>query len=182
MAAWHSLIGLAGVSLLLGRAAAALAPPRRRRWVAAAVFALAWMPIGSLPLAGYARGVTGDLSVTTLVWLVVGLLGAAGSSEKRAWSGVVALAAVCLYTTSLGWGSLDLYRLGYQPVALLALLAFVAATAWFRQHYVVLLCVVAAVAGHALELMESSNLWDYVVDPWVAVAAIYDFRPFRRNS
>ena len=77
---------------------------------------------------------------------------------------------------ALGLGSFDPYRLGFVPSGLLAALFVVAVLAWLRQFYVLLLCILVAVSSHALELMESPNLWDYLVDPWVVVASIYDLR------
>ena len=174
------MIGLFGVTLLLVRSGFALGAGRRGFWFAAVTLALALLPLGGLPLAGYVRGITGDLSVTTLVLLTIGLfggfLGSVEPRERRALSVLVVLGALFLYPMALGLGSFDPYRLGFVPSGLLGALFVVAVLAWLRQFYVLLLCILVAVSSHALELMESPNLWDYLVDPWVVVASIYDLR------
>ena len=178
------MIGLFGVTLLLVRAGFALGTGRRGVWFAAVALALALAPLGGLSLAGYVRGVTGDLSMTTLVLLTTGLvggfLGGVEPKERRALSVLVVLGALFLYPMALGLGSFDPYRLGFVPSGLLAALFVVAVAAWLRQFYVLLLCLLVAVSSHTLELMESPNLWDYLVDPWLVVASIYDlfFRYF----
>ena len=186
MASWtignRAVIGLFGVTLLLVRAGFALGTGRRGVWFAAVALGLALAPLGGLPLAGYVRGVTGDLSVTTLVLLAVGFLGGVEPKERRALSVFVVLGALFLYPMALGLGSFDPYRLGFVPSGLLAALFVVAVLAWLRQFHVLLLCILVAVSSHALELMESWNLWDYLVDPWLVAASIYDLRSLRRNS
>ena len=186
MASWtignRAVIGLFGVTLLLVRAGFALGTGRRGVWFAAVALGLALAPLGGLPLAGYVRGVTGDLSVTTLVLLSVGFLGGVEPKERRALSVLVVLGALFLYPMALGLGSFDPYRLGFVPSGLLAALFVVAVLAWLRQFHVLLLCILVAVSSHALELMESWNLWDYLVDPWLVAASIYDLRSLRRNS
>ena len=184
MASAQSLIGLFGIALLLARLAAAAARrdgERRRRVLAGITFVLAWVPLGALSLAGYVRGVTGDLSVTTIVLLVVSLVGRASTADRKAVSAVVA-GALFLYPMALGVSGLDPYRLGYGPNVLLLVVLIGAAAAWLRERYLLLACLVLAVAAHALDLMESSNLWDYLLDPWVALVSIYDLRRVRRKA
>src|SRR5450759_5536994 len=78
-----------------------------------AVFVLALIPFGTIPIAAYVRGATGDLSITTLVLLWCALL--------RPWCGWVTveakhrlalliltvLAALALYPMPLGVGAYD---------------------------------------------------------------------------
>jgi len=186
MASSESVIGLFGVTLLLVRAGFALGRGRRGLVFAAVAFALAWVPLGGLPLVGYVRGITGDLSVPTLVLLTLGLAGRFVSGvepqERHALSVLVVLGALFLYPMALGLGSFDPYRLGFAPSGLLVALFAVAVVAWFRQSYVLLTAILVAVSSHALVLMESPNLWDYLLDPWLVVASIYDLRSLCRKS
>ena len=186
MASSESVIGLFGVTLLLVRAGSALGTGRRGIGFAALALALALVPLGGLPLVGYVRGITGDLSVTTLVLLTIGLCGGFLSSvepqERRALSMLVVLGALFLYPMALGWGSFDPYRLGFEPSGLLAALFVVAVVAWLRQFYVLLVAILVAVSSHALALTESLNLWDYLFDPWLVMASIYDLRSLWRKS
>jgi hypothetical protein len=80
---------------------------------------------------------------------------------------------------ALGLGAFDPYRLGFAPHGLLVVLLALAAVAWVCESYLLLACLAAAVGGHALGVLESTNLWDYLLDPWVALASIYDLRSFR---
>lgn len=176
------LIGLAGVTLVFARAGYAFGTGWRRPLFAALAAGIAVVPWGGLPIAGYLRGVTGDLSVTTLVLLSMGFAGGLERRERLALSLFVITAALFLYPMALGLGPFDPYRLGFSPRGLLVALFGVALFASLREHYVLLLCVAGAVLAHALGLFESSNLWDYLVDPWVLVAAIYDLRSVRRIS
>src|SRR5512145_2678562 len=73
-------------------------------------FVLALIPLGSLPLAGYVRGATGDLSITTqlLLWSalltpwLVNIRIEAGA--RRSLLLLVAAAALFLYPLALGMG------------------------------------------------------------------------------
>jgi hypothetical protein len=139
-----------------------------------AAFLVALVPLGSLPAAGYLRGIVGDLSVTTVVLLVRGLLRpVVGGEEDDARSRLalqvlVAAFGLVLYPASLGLGPLDPYRLGYGSpwllggllaLALAAILGRVTAVAW---------CLALGVLAWTLGAYESRNVWDYVVDPLVA--------------
>src|SRR5512147_3221754 len=73
------LFGLAAsavavAAVLLALPGAARLHRARPAIAVAAALAVAWVPIGGLPVAGYLRGVVGDLSVTTAVLLLLRLL------------------------------------------------------------------------------------------------------------
>ncbi len=134
--------------------------------------------IGELSAAAYVRGVTGDLSMTTLV-----LAGAACVAQftRRTviepqdlcvlfW--LVAAAAAFLYPFALGWTRFDPYALGYGSIEFVTALLLVTLAAWhFRRNAVVLVVVVAALA-YFIGAYESRNLWDYLIDPLVALYAL----------
>jgi hypothetical protein len=180
---YTDLTGLASIAsataatVLLLPVIAKLAKPRLALLLAA-VFVLMLIPFGGMPLAAYVRGMTGDLSITTLMLLWCALL--------RPWRGcvmvepkhrfvllaLVALAAFVLYPMALGAGAYDPYRLGYgnpQFIVVLLLLAFVA---WFRKYSLVALCISLAILAWAIGWYESGNLWDYLLDPFVAIYAM----------
>ncbi len=125
------------------------------------------------------RGLTGDVSVLSTALLLFALVemiwGARliQARERRVLWRVVAVAGLVFYPLALGWGQYDPYVWGYahpyMPVLLLALagLAFTVgfyATAW------VLVLVVLAWGVHVLD---SVNLWDYALDPFVVGYALY---------
>ncbi len=154
---------------------------RRVEWVAAACFVLLWLPAGAaqLPLLAYVRGVSSDLSVTlvALAGLVVArrLPGfpAVSRREKAGLNWVIAAAAVALYPLSLGWGSWDFYRTGWGSFGLLAALLAVALFSWERGLRLLPLLIALSLLAWSVGLMESENLWDYLLDPWLALAAFF---------
>lgn len=140
--------------------------------LALVIFVVLVLPFGGLSGIEFVRGVSGDLSITTLL-LLVALSGGGMLSvgQKYRVLFLVAVGAVVLYPFALGVGTTDTYRWGFGNVWFLAGLLLVALLAWMRQ------CRVAA-AGIALVVLmwsvgwyESNNLWDYLLDPWVAIYA-----------
>jgi hypothetical protein len=134
--------------------------------------------IGDLSAAAYVRGVTGDLSMTTLVLAgaacVAQLTGRAAIEprELRALFWLVVAAAALLYPFALGWTPFDPYALGYGSYGFVTALLLVTLAAWhFRRNVVALVIVVAALA-YFIGAYESRNLWDYLIDPLAALYAL----------
>jgi hypothetical protein len=170
------LNGLAGAAV--GIAAGVVAVGRtvglRRSHLAllagvAAVAAL--VPVGPLPLAGYLRGVVGDLSFTTLVLLLSGVLrhvrgeDSIDARSTLALKCLVAVGGLFLYPLSLGLGPWDPYRLGYGDPCFLAVLLAVALTTLFFDLPLATLCLALGVLAWGVGAYESRNLWDYLLDP-----------------
>ncbi|MGH9390315.1 MAG: hypothetical protein ACRD1Z_11925, partial [Vicinamibacteria bacterium] len=67
---------------------------------------------------------------------------------------------------------------------LLLVLAPVALFAWFRGRFLVVLSIVLALAAFRFDILESRNLWDYLLDPWLTVGMLYwvGFTIFARFS
>ena len=150
--------------------------PRHRLWLAVALGLCAQIPI---PVAGLSfavalRGLWGDPSVTTLGLLVLGLAGRPPAAFTHGWRAPTAIAAFSLlfYPLALGAGDFDPWRLGFQPAPLLAVLALPALWLWRRGQplwfWLLLIDFIAFAAG----LLESSNLWDYLIDPLLALASM----------
>ena len=140
--------------------------------LAAVVAAL--VPFGGLPAAGYVRGIVGDLSVTTVLLLLRGLLrpvlgwAAIDERSRLALQILVAAGGLVLYPLALGLGPFDPYRLGYANPWFLAGLLALAVAAGLRRLALVTWCLALAVLAWAVGVYESRNLWDYLVDPLVA--------------
>ena len=167
--------GAAAVSLLPGIARLSRL---RLAVLQGAVFVLMLMPFGELPLAAYLRGATGDLSITTLVLTWCALLrpgyacGSNDASNRRGLLTLVTLVALPLYPLSLGLSAFDPYRLGYGDPQFVAALLLVALAAWIRKHHLIATCISLATLAWTTGWYESGNLWDYLLDPWVAIYAL----------
>jgi len=144
--------------------------------------ALAWIPVAGLPLLAYQRGWIGDLSVTTTLLLALSLgrryalefrVGAwVSGAERQSLLMLAAACAVVFYPMALGLTAFDPYRLGYgEPVMLIAVAAM-AAVCWARRRMAVAAVLAVGTCGYSLGLLESTNLWDYLIDPFLCLYAI----------
>lgn len=187
-------IGLATQAVTVGTTCALLLRPGAARPAATPLWraALPWcaallslLPVGDASLAEWLRGLWNDLSFTTLqlcllAWWAPGRRGAV-APLGRAGLVALALAGVALYPTALGAGPIDLYRFGFQPWGLLALLA-VAGLALCRRTPLLTLILAVDVAAYALRLSDSDNLWDYLLDvPLFCYTLIALIRPLARR-
>jgi hypothetical protein len=136
------------------------------------------IPFGGLPLAAYVRGWIGDLSVTSLVLLTLIILrplfgwSPSCAKAKTLLLVLIALAAIGLYPMALGVGFFDPYRLGYGNPWLISGLLLLALVACFRQFSLVAFTIALAVLAWSIGWHESTNLWDYLLDPLLAIYAI----------
>jgi hypothetical protein len=179
----NAIFGLSGCGLLGLAVVATLVrlqrlPVRARYAVMLAAALAVFVPLGGLSVAAYVRGVTGDLSMSTLV-----LAGAAcfaqltgrtlvGQRDRRALFRLLALAALFLYPFALGWTPFDPYALGFGSVAFVTALMLVTLAAWHARLDLVVLIVVAAALAYLAGACESRNLWDYLVDPLACIYAL----------
>lgn len=155
--------------------------PRVARWSALCLTLLLWIPAGAaqLPLLAYIRGVSSDLSVTLVAVAVLGawhrLKGENGmpKRERHAVSLTIACAAVLLYPTALGWGDWDAYRAGWGSPGMLAAMLVLVMACWLRGLRLLPSLIALALLGWAFGVLESANLWDYLIDPWLSLAAVF---------
>jgi hypothetical protein len=131
-------------------------------------------PLGSLgislelPLAAYVRGVIGDLSIFTLLLLWSSLL-PKEQLTPVVFKVTVLCFAVMFYPVALGYGMLDPYAWGYHSYVLLSgviLFTVICGLAgWTKGVWIFSLAIIAwSVHWH-----ESSNLWDYLIDPLLVI-------------
>lgn len=147
---------------------------------------LFFWPLGlsmELPLAAYVRGVTGDLSMVSILLLWSTLL-PASKVNPIGFKLLIALVAILFYPLALGLGMVDPYAWGYGSIAFLIatiLLAIVCGIAgWTKGVWIISIAIIA----WAAHWHESANLWDYLLDPllaiWALVATIGAF--YRRRQ
>ena len=179
----NAIFGLLGCGLLSFAAVATLIrlrrlPVRARYAVMLAAALAVFVPIGDLSVAAYVRGVTGDLSMATLVLAGAGcitqLTGRAliRHRDKQALCWALALAAAFLYPFALGWTRFDPYALGFGSIEFVTALLLVTLAAWWARVNLIVLVVVVAVLAFLGGVYESRNLWDTLIDPLVSFYAL----------
>ncbi|ADL54248.1 hypothetical protein [Gallionella capsiferriformans] len=147
------------------------------------LFIAALIPADGLSVAEFVRGMLGDLSFSTLLLLAIAygriLSARLHRNEIRhdidgslPVLSVIALAALALYPFALGIGMTDPYRLGYGDMGFLGGLLLAALLAWALRYSLITLIISLAVLGWSAGWYESNNLWDYLLDPWVAIYAL----------
>jgi hypothetical protein len=177
------LTGLFGITLalltLLFRVPQikALSRPKRAAVLGVALMALA-IPLGSLPLPCFVRGISGDLSISAVALLALALLRALTGHElveranRHSMLRMIALVAVLFYPFALGLSTFDPYRLGYGNLWFMAALLGLAVWSSLRYSTLLAVCMALAVAAWSAGWYESPNLWDYLLDPWLAIYAL----------
>jgi hypothetical protein len=179
-----AMTGLLGASLLIAAAGRLLLQRAKLPlpWRASSVVLMllaGWIPAGGLPAAAYVRGVIGDLSLPTLLLLSASLasyvLGRRliEAREQAAWFAVVIAAALFLYPMALGLGGFDPYALGYGSYAPASALLLLTLATWAARCHYAMLSVLVAVAASLAGLLDSTNLWDYLIDPLLAGYALF---------
>ena len=135
---------------------------------------LFFWPLGlsmELPLAAYVRGVTGDLSIVSILLLWSTLL-PASKANPIGFKLLIALVAILFYPLALGLGMIDPYAWGYGSIAFLVatiILAIVCGIAgWTKGVWIISIAIIA----WAAHWHESANLWDYLLDPFIAIWAV----------
>jgi hypothetical protein len=182
----NDLIALLGINLVLSAGCLRLLSWRHgstpwTKVVTAAVFALLWYPVGParLPLVAYVRGISSDLSISLVAIACLGMyqrlrgLPLAAPGERMLVNLAFAAAALFLYPLALGWGDWDAYRLGWGSWPLWAALLVLSLACWAKGFRLLPALLALALLAWVAGALESTNLWDYLMDPWLAVAAIY---------
>ena len=151
------------------------------KWIVLGIFTVFWWPVGSahLPIAGYIRGISSDLSITLVALACIvswrALLGFDPLDQRNLtalWVAVSATALV-LYPLALGWGNWDPYRLGWGSTGIWLGLLSLSIVCWLNSVRLLPLLIALAVLAWSTGVLESTNLWDYLIDPWLAMIAIF---------
>jgi len=135
---------------------------------------LFFWPLGmsfELPLAAYVRGVTGELSIVTMLLLWSSVLPSA-KKTPLGFKVPVALIAITFYPLALGLGMLDPYAWGYGSISLLIAAIFFAIVCGFAGWTKGIWILSFAIIAWAVHWHESANLWDYLLDPFLAIWAL----------
>jgi len=135
---------------------------------------LFFWPLGmslELPLSAYVRGVTGEFSIVTMLLLWSSILPAA-KKTSLGFKVPVALIAIAFYPLALGLGMLDPYAWGYGSIGLLTATIFFAIVCGLAGWTKCVWILSFAIITWAVHWHESANLWDYLLDPFLAIWAL----------
>jgi hypothetical protein len=164
------------LTVLLGR----FVKDSRQRMVVVAVLLASglFIPIHGLSIAQWLRSTLGDLSIITLV--VFSNILAQRLFKYRLLAPTtlnslllgVALAGVVFYPLALGVSEFDPYQLGYAPVWMSALLCIASIIAWLTAMRGLAIILLLPLLAFNLHLLESYNLWDYLLDPILLIYAL----------
>lgn len=169
------LFGYLGCMLLVAAFTAWCAGRSRFRMVLALTSAaLLLIPLGELLAVEYVRAAIGDLSIVTQVLLAAFIAGyTPGRRQLGAIMAAALAGAVFLYPAALGIIQFDPYALGYTSPYFVAALAALTVAAWYLRLEWLAACLLVGVAAKAAGVLESQNLWDYLVDPLLALYAVF---------
>ena len=126
----------------------------------------------SLPFAAYIRGVTGDLSILSLLLIMFTWSGLNAFRIASITPILIAVVAILFYPFALGFTMFDPYAWGYHSSVFVGTVLLVAAIYFFAKHSWEVLMISITVFAWSIHWHESINLWDYLLDPFLAVWAI----------
>ncbi len=145
------------------------------RYTAVAItLILAAIPLGQLSAAQYSLGLFGEISITSTILLGrYLLLPQASQLESRQLFILMLLTGALFYPFALGismtdpyqWGYLNSYRGIEPPLLFLACLIAPMILAIRLDNLLIILCINLALGGFMLKVLESNNIWDYLIDP-----------------
>ncbi len=191
------ITGISGVALalvwlalrLLNRNKSAISPPfalslsKARSWFdqlttngfkrfSLGLFVLLAMliPWGGVSLAEFVRGISGDLSISTVLLILVQQF-AGKPLNLRPFFGLIALASLALYPFALGLTLFDSYRIGFGNYLFLLTILTITLLALWKNQKLIASVLSLAVLAWSVGYYESSNVWDYLLDPWLTIVA-----------
>ncbi len=140
-----------------------------------AILSFTLLPLREFPASHYIRVLTGDLSMLSFVWLTAGAIQTIlrgeriRSNEDHLTAIAVIVISLFLYPSALGLSPLDTYSFGYSPVYLGPFIFFLFIIAVWLSYWIAASGAALALAAYHFTLMESNNLWDYLIDPVIVI-------------
>ena len=126
----------------------------------------------SLPLVAYVRGVTGELSIITMLLILFTWSSAPVYRLSSVTPLIIALTSILFYPFALGLTMFDPYSWGYGSIIFVVAVMMMALLFFFTKRSWEALMISLAVIAWSIHWHESTNLWDYLLDPFLAVWAI----------
>lgn len=152
---------------------------RKRRIVVVVLLVLGlFVPVHGLSISQWLRSALGDLSILT--WVIFANILAQRlfdfsllqpASRNTLLFGVI-LVSVVFYPMALGASLADPYYYGYAPTGMALLLCMVSLLAWIKARRDWAIILLLPLLGFNVHLLESANLWDYLLDPVLFIYAV----------
>jgi hypothetical protein len=98
-----------------------------------------------------------------------------GKPAPLAFKFAIAFIAISFYPLALGLGMLDPYAWGYDSIAFFTAVLFFALVCGFANWSKGVWIIAIAILAWAAHWHESANLWDYLLDPFLAIWALAGF-------
>ena len=144
---------------------------KRRMFVLVLMLLCLFVPVYGLSVGLWLRSVVGDLSVISMI-IFANILAqrlfsfnlVEAASRNILLSAVVVLGVV-FYPLALGVSSFDPYHFGFSPLLMSVMLALCSIAAWLRARRGLAVILLLPLLAFNLHLLESANLWDYLLDP-----------------
>jgi len=126
------------------------------------------------------RGLTGDLSITSLCLLAMALFKKLDGlsfvdisvKEKCILMRFIVVVGLIFYPLALGLTSFDPYSLGYQNMYGVGVVLGLTLMIFLSGYTVMATMLIFAVLAWDIQLLQSVNLWDYLLDPFVFFYAL----------
>ena len=181
-----TIIGLTGISLLLSacllRTLLFFKLNTQSAYLTAALlFAISFVSFSGDSINLYIRGLFNDLSITTLLLLSYYCIQPdANKNQTLPVFFLIAITGIFFYPAALGLGAIDPYQWGFinrdhglfPPLLFLILLAGLMVFALLKNYSLLLLSLVLSTLAYQTGLLESRNLWDYLLDPLIFIYAL----------
>ena len=132
----------------------------------------------------YVRGFWGDLSILTACVCLMALLTHTGLAPtprktRRRLAQMVLALSVVLYPMALGLSPWNPYHWGFEPFFTYAILLLALGSI---RHPHISISLSLALLSAQVQLLESANLWDYILDPPLMIWAIVTLWRTRRHT
>ena len=136
--------------------------------------------ISDTPLYQYIRAGLGDLSVSLKIILLVILYQRGSQSvviQKSEWKMIIfgaAITGLLFYPFALGVTMFDPYAFGYAANNFVLVLLVLLGLSIWKKLWLLTAIICLSLVGYYGAVLESSNLWDYVLDPvlWLYALAV----------
>lgn len=135
------------------------------------------VPVGGIPLARYLISVNANFSIPLTAVVPAIIWRRAGGAEwldRRTLNGFWLygiVSGLLLYPMALGLGPFDPYTLGWGFSPLFVLFLLLTVFLLYKKHPLGVVLLLGILA-YNLQVLESANLWDYMIDPVFTITSI----------